>query len=216
MVKFFLKFIILATLISSAWFGISNGAFAVTKDTQQLQDLLASIKTMQANFTQVVRQGQRIVQRSQGSLAISRPGRFRWSSTQPIHQLIVADGKSIWIYDQDLAQVTVKPMNKGMKGTPALFLSGYDLSISRYFYVKAEAGTQAGEVNFTLSPKSKTEGMFSYVWLHFIGKKLQYMQLIDHLGQTVETHFSQVRVNSQLSSGLFQFKMPQGVEVVQH
>ena len=43
-----------------------------------------------------------------GTVWMQTPDRFRWQYKEPIEQLIVADGKQVWVYDEDLEQVTVK------------------------------------------------------------------------------------------------------------
>src|SRR5580704_14348669 len=91
-----------------------------------LQTKLNAIRSMTANFNQVVKAKNREVSRSSGIMALERPGRFRWQTKSPMEQLVVADGQKMWIYDVDLEQVTVKKQGKGLGGTAALFLSGYD------------------------------------------------------------------------------------------
>lgn len=187
---------------------------ATANDTQQLQQTLANMSSFKANFNQVVRHKTKIIQRSQGSLALWRPGRFRWDSTKPIQQLIIADGKKLWVYDKELKQVSVKPVSKGA-GTPAFFLSGADQSISRYYHVKAQRDNKTGEVIYNLSPKGKSDEIFRHVLVVFSAdKKLKHMQLHDHLGQVTEVDFTQAQLNPKLKPSLFHFTVPQGVDVV--
>ena len=86
---------------------------------------LASLKTLSADFAQVVRNrdGQ-VVDRASGTLSLSRPNRFRWDYRQPYLQTIVADGERLWLYDSDLEQVTVRALEAGLGSTPAMLLSG--------------------------------------------------------------------------------------------
>ena len=86
---------------------------------------LASLKTLSADFVQVVRNrdGQ-VVDRASGTLSLSRPDRFRWDYRQPYLQTIVADGERLWLYDSDLEQVTVRALEAGLGSTPAMLLSG--------------------------------------------------------------------------------------------
>lgn len=193
---------------------ISQNLSAAT-DVEQLQQRLANIHTLQANFSQVVRHGSKIIQQSQGSFAVVRPGRFRWDSVKPIKQLLIADGKKLWIYDKELNQVSVKPISKGISGTPAFFLSGYDQSIGKYYYVKERPGKKQGDISYTLSPRGKSEATFRYILVNFSGKNLTFIQLEDHLGQTSEVHFSQMKVNTKLNPALFHFSVPKGADLIQ-
>src|SRR6185295_7815686 len=74
-----------------------------------LDGYLEHLKTLRAEFTQVVTDGKgREVQNARGKLVIVRPGRFRWELTPQggtggsSPQLMVADGKNLWFYDRDL------------------------------------------------------------------------------------------------------------------
>src|SRR3990167_5239597 len=82
-----------------------------------LQKKLNTLQSMRANFTQVIYVKQREISHSDGNMALQRPGHFRWQTKNPMAQIIVADGKKIWIYDVDLEQVTVKDQNKNLGET---------------------------------------------------------------------------------------------------
>jgi outer membrane lipoprotein carrier protein len=62
----------------------------------RVEDYLGSLKTLSAEFVQVVRNrdGQ-IVDRATGTLSLSRPDRFRWDYREPYVQTIVADGRKL-------------------------------------------------------------------------------------------------------------------------
>ncbi len=180
--------------------------------TQQLQQILTSIKTMQANFSQTVHSGRKIIQRSNGSMALQRPGRFRWNSMQPTQQLIIADGKKLWIYDKDLQQVTVKKLTSGLDNTPAAFLSGSNQLLARDYQVKLLSNNKS-EQRYQLIPKSN-HASFRYIDLNLRGNQILGMRLVDKLGQSSDLQFSSVRVNQAISAGLFHFQAPRGVDVV--
>ena len=42
---------------------------------------------------------------------LTSPNQFRWEYINPAPQLIVANGEQVWIYDEDLEQVTIKPQD---------------------------------------------------------------------------------------------------------
>src|ERR1700730_12125110 len=79
--------------------------------SKDLESILTSTKTTQADFSQVLTdtKGNQL-QTSNGSMAIERPGKFRWDIKSPMKQLIIADGSFLWIYDTDLEQVTKKKL----------------------------------------------------------------------------------------------------------
>ena len=75
----------------------------------RLSSAIASLQGWRAEFQQTVTDanGER-TETAEGSVSLARPGRFRWDYRRP-PQLIVSDGATVWLYDADLAQVTVRP-----------------------------------------------------------------------------------------------------------
>lgn len=176
-----------------------------------LQTKLNGIRSMAASFKQSVKAKHRLVSRSSGTMALQRPGRFRWQTVDPMAQLMVADGQRIWVYDKDLEQVTVKKQQKGLGGTAALFLSGYDNTVTRDFHVSL---TRVGnELVFDLKSKS-AKASFQRVKMMFRQNNLIGLELYDQLGQVTTVRLSQIKLNPKLAAHLFQFKPPKGVDVV--
>lgn len=194
--------LLLATLVS-------NG-FAQTT-AEELQAKLNAIRTMSASFNQTVQAGKRQVSESSGTMALSRPGKFRWQTKDPMEQLVIADSNNLWVYDVDLEQVTVKTQEKGLGGTPGLFLSGYNDTVTRDFEVNKEASGKADI--FDLHARSKKEN-FQRVKLIFKGEQLSAIEFYDQLGQHTVVKLSNIKNNPSLAASLFQFKPPKGVDVV--
>ncbi|MFT4058731.1 MAG: outer membrane lipoprotein chaperone LolA [Legionella sp.] len=190
--------------------GFTTAAFCDTPE-QVLQTKLNSIHSMTATFKQVVKAKSRVVSRSSGTMALERPGRFRWQTKEPMPQLMIADGQRIWVYDKDLEQVTVKKQEKGLGGTAALFLSGYDDTVTRDFTV-AQSGSMADPA-FDLKSKS-AKANFQRIRLMFHQNMLTGLELYDQLGQITTVQLSQTKLNPKLAAVLFQFKPPKGVDVV--
>ncbi|CEG56518.1 outer membrane lipoprotein chaperone LolA [Legionella fallonii] len=188
----------------------SGGVFSQTP-ADLLQMKLNAIRSMTADFNQVVKAKKREISRSSGTMALERPGRFRWQTKSPMEQLVVADGQKMWVYDVDLEQVTVKKQEKGLGGTAALFLSGYDDTVTRDFDVaeKSEGKT----ITFDLKSKS-AKANFQRIKLIFTADELTGLELHDQLGQVTLVKLSQIKSNPKLAAKLFQFKPPKGVDVV--
>ena len=177
-----------------------------------LTGLLSNTRTMQANFSEVVKDTKgKTLNQSQGKMSLARPGRFRWDVTQPNPQLIVTNGKKIWIYDADLEQVTIRYMQKEAGEVPALLLSNTNETLEKDFRVDMtnEAGTQW----FLLKPKDKGS-LFELIKLGFENKQITQMQLQDHLGHVTLIQFNHIVVNNNLSPALFNFKAPAHVDVI--
>jgi len=177
-----------------------------------LKAKLNAVSTMTATFNQVVNTKAREISRAEGTMALSRPGRFRWQTEKPLVQWVIADGRHLWVYDVDLEQVTVKKQDKGLGGTAGLFLSGYNDTVAKDFDVTIK--TQGKNDYFDLHAKS-SKANFQRVKLTFTGNELTGIELFDQLGQYTDIHLSHIKTNPVLAAALFQFKIPKDVDVVE-
>ncbi|MDP3704790.1 MAG: outer membrane lipoprotein chaperone LolA [Legionellaceae bacterium] len=181
-------------------------------NSDYLQTKLNTIRTMSASFSQVVKAKKRDVSRSSGTMALSRPGHFRWQTKRPMAQLVVADGSRLWVYDVELEQVSVKKQDTHVGGAAALFLSGYNDTMTRDFNVSMLKKNNSEY--FDLQAKSN-KANFDRVKLVFEGDELHDIELFDQLGQHTDVHLKQVKTNLKLVPSLFTFTVPKGVDVVQ-
>lgn len=204
---------ILRCLFVAALLTATLPAVAADDSLSHVEDWLKSVRTLSAEFVQVVRSrdGQ-ITSRATGTLSLSRPDRFRWDYRDPYVQVIVADGRKLWLYDADLAQVTVRPLESGLGSTPAMLLSGAG-SVAASF--TAGPIERDGEWTwYRLVPKQGGSD-FQSVSLGFDGHgMLVAMQLADKLGQSTELAFSDLVLNAPVDPGLFRFTPPKGADVI--
>jgi outer membrane lipoprotein carrier protein len=191
-------------------------AIAADASTEALTKLLLDIHTMQAHFTQSINdKSAKSLQQSEGKMSLSRPGKFRWETTSPSAQLIIANGSSLWIYDADLEQVTIRTVHKAAGQTPALLLSDKSLTLSRDFNVKTVPVTAqiAGMQVFLLTPKSKNDA-FASIQITFLNHQIHEMRLSDRLGHITTITFHQVKTGLTLSDALFTFKPAANIDVI--
>lgn len=181
-------------------------------DVALAQEKLNHISQMKATFKEVVRSSKnKVLSKSSGTMAMWRPGRFRWVTSTPMEQWIIADGKKLWIYDVDLEQVTVKSQSKGVGGTPALFLSNNNKQLAEDFSVeKKEDGSI---LHFILTSKRKNNQM-KRVDLFFDGDELKKIDFYDALSQYTSIQLSKIDITPTLNPKLFIFSPPKGVDVV--
>ena len=191
-------------------------AFAAAQTAQagqkRVETYLQGLEGLQAQFKQVLtdRNGQSLEEAS-GTLAISRPDRFRWDYRQPYSQVIVADGARIWIYDSDLEQVTVRKLDETLSATPAMLLSGRSNLADNFNVTQV---SQDGAVEWVRMEPRRDDTDFKWVRLGFEGAVLKYMQLADKLGQTTSLEFSNVERNPPLDPSRFTFTVPPGADVI--
>jgi len=182
----------------------------------ELVKLLANVATMQADFVQfpIGEKKLGIQQKIYGKMYLQRPGKFRWEAVKPIKQLIVADGKFVWVYDADLEQVTKRKINYNEAGNPAMLLSGSTESLQNSFTImKVESMKQT--VSFQLKPQTENN-IYQKIKLNFINGVITSMIMIDNLGQQNQINFTNVKINTPLSSNLFKFVPSKGIDVIEN
>ena len=178
----------------------------------KLHKFLDTMKTLRADFAQIVvaKNGKKS-QQSSGSMMISRPGKFRWQIDKPYSQLLVGDGEKVWIYDQDLRQVTVKKVDAAIGSTPAALLVG-GRTLEKNFTLR-EIGVRDGFEWLEAIPKAADSG-FEKIQIGFSGNDIKAMELFDNFGQMTSLYFNNIDLNPSLAPSLFVFKPPAGVDVL--
>lgn len=186
------------------------------KALDRLNAFLSNQGAIKARFVQTV-QGESFSQpkESRGTFLMQRPGKFRWDYTTPYRQLILADGRRLWIYDPDLDQVVVKPLGVALGDTPALLLSGDGGagSLDQQFTITESLEARDGLYWVTLLPREK-DASFQEVRLGFGEKNLHRMELMDGFGQLTTLEFMGMQSNVEVPEGSFSFEPPRGVDVI--
>jgi len=190
---------------------------AVPDGVTLLDRYLDGLQTLRANFSQTLTDSHgRQIDRGAGTLVVSRPGKLRWElrpqgTRDAAGELMVADGKNVWFYDPDLSQVSVKPIDAGLSGTPAMLLSGaVDV---RSNFVLSDAGTHEGLSWVSVAPKS-ADSDFRSARLGFASGDLARMILEDKLGQTATIVFDHAVRNGPVAPEEVSFTPPAGADVI--
>jgi len=180
---------------------------------EKLQAFIAQTQSARASFTQqVMDKNGKTVQSAGGKVAFSRPGKFRWEYQKPYEQLIVGDGEKLWVYDKELAQVTVKKLEGALGSSPAALLAGSN-DMEEYYNLNAK-GVSRGLDWLEAYPKEQ-DTMFQKVRMGFKGNTLDTMELYDQLGQITLIRFSRIERNPKLPADTFTFTPPAGVDVIE-
>lgn len=179
---------------------------------EDLKQFLATTRTLRADFSQlVVGKSGRKAQQSYGVVSLSRPGKLRWELTRPYAQLIVGNGQKFWIYDPDLAQVTIKKADQALSGSPAALLAG-DNALEREFTLRSLGDSEG--LSWIEAVPNNAESGFAKVRLGMQGTLLRAMELHDHFAQVTHLRFSGMERNLALPASLFTFVPPPGADVV--
>jgi outer membrane lipoprotein carrier protein len=180
----------------------------------ELAHFLNDMRTMKADFTQITYDNHhKPVQQSYGRMALHRPGQFRWEVTKPVPQLMIANDARLWIYDEDLEQVTIRPLNRVAGETPGLLLSHVETNLEKHFTITLLDESSTQKQWFLLIPKGP-DSLFASITMGFTKGRIVEMRLQDHLGHMTRILFNKIQVNTQLPSSLFVFKSPAHVDVI--
>ncbi|WP_341708365.1 outer membrane lipoprotein chaperone LolA [Halopseudomonas sp.] len=202
------------------WLGLCAallGTPAMAQETpaaaaERLNQLLSAANTLTANFSQMTLSSNGSnLQETNGQVTLQRPGKFRWHTDPPLEQLLISDGKKVWLYDPDLMQVTIQQLDQRLTHTPALLLSGDVSTLTDNFSI---SWTQGGSVDdFVLTPKA-SDTMFETLRLSFRDGLINDMQLNDPIGQRTNILFQNVILNEPVAASQFGFEVPDGVDVI--
>ena len=180
--------------------------------SDRLRELLEPMARFEAEFEQVVVGAHgRTLQSAQGIVHVERPGRLRWEVVAPYPQLIVSDGGELVLFDPDLAQATVQPLAEAPRDTPGRLLTGELDELERLFDVADDSG-DAGDA-FVLRPLGD-DALFDHIRLEFAGPLLAGIDIVDHLDQLTRVRFRNQSLSPTLEPGLFEFVIPDGVDVL--
>jgi outer membrane lipoprotein carrier protein len=178
----------------------------------QLNEFHEQVKAFKADFTQVLKDSSgNIVQESSGKVWIQRPGLFRWEYNEPYPQVIVADGRRVWIHDPELDQVTIKRADETLGNAPAKILSGKN-PLTRDFKLN-EINREDNLHWVTLTPKQE-DSDFAEIAVAFDASGLSQLELKDNLGQRTLISFHQLNANSTIDPSTFYFTPPPGTDVI--
>ncbi len=186
---------------------------------ESLENFVKTAKSGRADFSQVVsspgRDGQAARSKtSTGTFEFSRPNRFRFNYRKPFEQTIVADGQTLWLHDVDLNQVTSRKQAQVLGSTPAaLIASSADLgALKKDFNLEAIADRDG--LQWVLATPKAKDGQLHSVKVGFRGNDLAALDIQDGFGQRSVISFSKLELNTNVASDAFQFKPPQGADVV--
>ena len=190
---------------------IGTSTLAQTTE-QKLNESVRALSTLQANFYQQVLDSQgEIIQEAKGIFQLKKPGRFRWHYDPPYSQQIVADGKNLWLFDLELAQATVQPIEEALGSAPIILLT--DLKPLSEDFELREMPESFGLEWIALVPKIQ-DTEFYRIEIGLDGTKVREMKLHDHFDQQTIIRFSEIDMNTELPDSRFKFSIPDGVDVI--
>jgi len=188
---------------------------AKSEASNELKAKLSSITDMSATFQQqVIDDKGKVVQSSEGKMWVKKPQQFRWEVAEPYAQIIVADQKQVWLYDQDLEQAVVRKLDQQISNVPALLISGDVKDLNQHYQVSKSTDAK-GKETFVLKPNQHMgDALFVELQASFVDGKLAVMRLVDNLGQFTHIGFSNIVNNKAIDNDVFKLNLPEHVDII--
>ena len=179
---------------------------------EQLRAFVNTVTAATGSFSQYTVNPQGRTQPAQtGVFSFQRPGKFKWAVQKPYEQLVISDGRQVFQFDPDLAQVTERKVDAAIGTSPAAILFGSG-SLEQSFDVSA-LPSKDGVDWLRAKPRTADAG-FSRVDIGMKDNLPVRVELLDSFGQTTRVDLSGIVPNPKLGEGAFRFVAPKGVDVV--
>jgi len=188
------------------------GSVYAGQGPQKLNEFLNDVDDVRAKFeqsflnTETAQTG-----RFQGTFSLSRPNKFRWDYTEPQPKVILADGDTVHIIEDDLQQVTYISQETALKGTPASILISQKNIDDKFEII--DIGESQGMDWVELIPRDE-DSQFTRILIAFLADELRRMELSDKFGQITRFQFYDVERNPAFEKDLFVFKRLQGYDLI--
>ncbi|MFN7834283.1 MAG: outer membrane lipoprotein carrier protein LolA [Burkholderiaceae bacterium] len=180
---------------------------------EQLKKFGSGTQSAEGSFVQTVQvKTNRPTPPSIGHFAFAKPGKFRWAFDKPYQQLIVSDGKKVYMYDKDLAQVTTRPLSEALSATPAALLFGQS-DIGKLFELNESAAING--VEWLEAVPRAPDATFTKIAIGFKNNQPVAMEMSDAFGQVTKLNFGPWIMNRVgVTSDQFKFTPPAGVDII--
>ena len=207
------------TLIALAAF---NSSHAADKDLtlEQILDRLENHytdKSFQADFIQESTiKAMDIVDYASGKVFVRYPGKMRWEYEKPEKQVIITDGRKLWIYrPADNQVMTGSAPAFFSDGKGASFLSDIRL-IRRKFKITLQNSKEDFFYELRLRPLEKTLDVAD-IQLTVTKLSFTVVRIVTYnsYGDENRIEFTNHEFNVKLDDSLFSFDIPPGADVVQ-
>jgi len=174
-------------------------------------------KGFSANFSQESTiKAMDITDTASGKLFVKAPGMMRWEYEKPDQQLIITDGKRLWVYRQADNQVMVgtAPCFFG-NGKGGGFLSDMKVIRGKFNIVLDDKSTGKYYV-LKLVPKEKTFDI-SLIYLSISINTFDVVQITTYNSYNDETkiYLKNIEFKKHIDDSMFHFEIPEGADILQ-
>ncbi len=151
---------------------------------------------------------------STGKVFFKKPARMRWDYEVPTPRVFIADGKTLWVYEPEEAQVFKRDLSSAQLPVALRFMQG-EAKLDDEFDVETLKDLGQGVAELSLKPK-RAQSDFKALRLKVKSENGEVLAstLVDATGNLNEIKFVAVKVNQGLPNSGFSFTPPEGVRVI--
>lgn len=180
----------------------------------------ATVRTARATFEQTIKNsltGSTV--QSRGTFEQARPDRFAFRFSDPKDDLILSDGKFVWLYlpSSTPGQVIRAPLTADLEGSIDLIGAFFANPRTRFIIADGGTATVVGRDTrvVSLTPKAG-QGSFerARVWIDAQDGLLRQFEAVETNGVTRLVTITSFVPNAAISAQAFRFNRPRGVRVV--
>ncbi len=183
----------------------------------ELKQQLNQVDTLHSVFKQnVVDVNNKIIQQGSGVFALSYPNQLYWHLTDPDESLIIANKKSVWVYNPFAEEVTILDLEQAVATSPMTLLIHRDEATwGNYTVTKTNFAKNAiaqNSICYSITPK-KSESTVLKVDACFAKDQLSKFVIFDSQGNISTFVLTEQRKLNTVEKSIFDFVIPENVDV---
>ena len=157
-----------------------------------------------------------ITDNASGRAFFKRSGKMRWEYETPERQMIITDGKTLWVFRPEDNQVMIGNAPSFFKGGKGFsFLSDMEV-IRQKFSMVLEKETEEGFFVLKLLPLEKTYDIVEiYLWVSRKTFNVVRILTYNSYGDETRISFNNIQLKQNLDDSLFNFEISEDMEVLQ-
>ena len=211
------KFILIIFFLCGGYYQSSSKEAEIL---QRIQSQYKSISSFTGNFVQISykRNTEIPPKKAEGRVSYKRPGKMRWLDSLPEEHLLVTNGKTLWLFDPLLENVTVQKLKKITDGTALSFLLGLgDLNKDfRHRGISQDLFRIQDGLIVELEPKKVNSNLaFIQLQVHPKTYDLKKILMMDLNGNYRIIGLNSINYNLELEDNLFEFQILKDMEVIE-
>lgn len=189
-----------------------NISYAENTGITQLKSFLKTSSAFTAAFSQSLfdEHGSEL-QYSAGQFSLQKPGQFSWDYEEPYRQIIMSNGKVIWMHDSELEQVTIKQVDSSLSKTSMVLLFNKTDIDKDFTIIKLDV---VDGVNWLELTAKKADSEYSSILIGMKDNLIDSLKMIDGFGQTTVIKFINIVTDPKFKNNHFEFVIPKNADVI--